>query len=142
MVLWGGYDYDRNNDRKDFADGARYPKEDRWLEVANNGPIALSLLSTVWTGSEMLVWGYNSRGRYKPNLARWTAISSVGAPSARAAHSAVWTGSRMIVWGGASYPNGLPSVSNTGGCYDPESDKWTAMSLGGAPSPRYGHTAV
>jgi hypothetical protein len=31
----------------------------------------------------------------------WTALSTMGAPSARYAHTAVWTGTEMIVWGGA-----------------------------------------
>ena len=64
--------------------------------------------TTVWTGSEMIVWGgfdgqttfFNTGRRYNPSTDSWTATSITNAPSARVAHTAVWTGSEMIVWGG------------------------------------------
>lgn len=39
----------------------------------------------------------------------------------------------MVVWG---------SNTNTGGRYDPSSDTWTPTSTSGAPTARYGHTAI
>ena len=61
----------------------------------------------MWTGSEMIVWGgyngsgyLNDGGRYNPAANSWTAVTTTGAPAARAYHTAVWTGSEMIVWGG------------------------------------------
>jgi N-acetylneuraminic acid mutarotase len=62
----------------------------------------------------MIVWGgsgsggfLNDGGRYNPAGNSWTAMSTTGAPAARALHTAVWTGTVMIVWGGAgsSYLN-------------------------------------
>jgi len=50
----------------------------------------------------------------------------------------VWTGAELIVWGGY---NGSTYVA-TGGRYDPVSNAWANVSLVGAPSARYEHTAV
>lgn len=53
-------------------------------------------------------------------------------PSSRADLSAVWTGTEMIVWGGD-----IGSIyRNTGGRYNPATDRWTSTSRTGAPSPR------
>ena len=49
--------------------------------------------STVWTGSEMIVWGgggpNNTGDRYNPVTNTWTPGSSAGAPAARYYHTAV-----------------------------------------------------
>src|SRR5207247_1463009 len=90
--------------------------------------------TTVWTGTEMIVWGgylslggqiYNSGGRYDPVRDQWSP-TSMGAnlPSAREYHTAVWTGSEMIIWGGYNF--GL--LPTTGGRYDPARDSWTPTS--------------
>ena len=70
----------------------------------------------------------------------WSSLSTFGAPTARTMHSAVWTGSKMIVWGGATAEK--PSVTATGGVFDPATGAWTPTSTQGAPSPRSGHVAV
>ena len=44
----------------------------------------------------------------------------------------------MIVWGGWNFPNRL----NTGGKYNPSTDRWTATSTINAPEARYYHPAV
>ena len=103
------------------------------------------LPETVWTGSQMIVWGgfddsfndVNTGGRYNPGTDSWTATSTV-APDARQNHTAVWTGSEMIVWGGSSFSQPL----NTGGKYNPGTNSWTATSTSNAPEPRDLHTAV
>jgi N-acetylneuraminic acid mutarotase len=68
----------------------------------------------------------------------WTATSTTEAPIARYGHMAVWTGSRMIVWGGFVVPIGY---LNTGGIYDPATDRWVPTSRHNAPTARRG-TAV
>lgn len=70
----------------------------------------------------------------------WSATSLTDAPTARHAHTAVWTGSKMIIWGGDI--GGMPSVTNTGGIYDPETDTWKPTSTTGAPAPRFSHVAA
>jgi N-acetylneuraminic acid mutarotase len=104
--------------------------------------------TSVWTGSELLVWvGFNGSipldtgGRYDPATDDWEPISrGKGAPGRRYRHTAVWTGTEMIVFGGATEPGG--GLTNTGGRYDPTTDSWTALTTTGAPSPRWRHTAV
>jgi hypothetical protein len=69
-----------------------------------------------------------------------TSLSTTNAPNGQEDGSAVWTGKEMIVWGGHG-PIG--TMVNVGGRYDPTADAWTGTtSLVGAPSPRWGHSAV
>lgn len=93
--------------------------------------------ASVWTGSEMLIWGghgtpiyFNNGARYDPATDTWSPMTTVGAPAAMVADKAVWTGSEMIVW------NGI------GGRYNPLTDTWSPISIVGAPEPRSGYTAV
>lgn len=101
---------------------------------------------TVWTGTEMLIWGgYNGAARlgdgarYNPVTDTWASIASTGAPSARLWHTAIWTGTEMIVWGGD--PSGDSGI-NTGARYNPLLNTWNPVSTAGAPSGRRSHSAV
>ncbi len=113
--------------------------------TAVNPPEGRAHHSTIWTGTEMIVWGggpsgLNTGGRYDPALNTWTPTSiSANVPTARYSHTAVWTGSEMIIWGGFSV---TLNELNTGGRYNPVSDTWTATSVAGVPSARFDHVAV
>ena len=129
--------------------GGKYnPISDSWTATTTaNAPVARYAYTTVWTGTEMIVWGgddgnfdpLNTGGRYDPGTDSWAATSITNAPDARDSHTAIWTGSEMIVWGGAPY---LDPPLNTGGRYDPETDSWIPTSTVNAPEARSGHTAV
>ena len=101
----------------------------------------------VWSGTEMLVWGgYNTYSstlgdgaRYNPLTNAWSAMSGVGAPSARRYAIGVWSGSEMIVWGGDA-GNGV--VFTDGARYNPLTNVWTVMRGVGAPSARGGASVV
>src|SRR5580704_1572754 len=67
-------------------------------------------------------------------------LPETGAPSPRSLHTAVWTGSEMVVWGGLV--TGTPTVTATGGSFDPASVAWSATTTTGAPPPRHSHCAV
>ena len=101
--------------------------------------------TSVWTGTEMIVWGgqgsvyVSTGGRYNPIIDNWTPTSNTNAPSARHAHTAIWTGTEMIVWGGQ---DNKQNIVNTGARYDPNTDSWTATSTSNAPAIRGSHTAV
>src|SRR5678815_1809934 len=58
-------------------------------------------------------------------------INTEGRPSNDGSFLAIWTGEEMIVWG-----------RSEGARYNPTTDKWTALSAIGAPSPRFGATSV
>ncbi len=66
---------------------------------------------TVWTGSEMVVWGGGS-ARYSPSRSTWAPLRERGAPAwwCLGGQTAIWTGDRMIVWGpeGAIWTPGSP----------------------------------
>ncbi len=125
--------------------------ETQWEARNNDGaPSARSYHSTVWTGSEMIVWGglivngpvyigtAGDGGRYNPTADIWSALQSTNAPTMRFGHSAVWTGSEMIIWGGTN----SNAILNDGGRYNPLTDTWTAIQMTNAPSIRRNHTAV
>src|SRR4029453_1015861 len=135
--------------------GGKYdPSTDSWTATTTmHAPTGRELPTTVWTGSEMIVWGgysydgsdnyWNTGGRYNPGSDSWLPTSTVNAPVGREAHTAVWTGRAMIVWGGLDVlPNGLPQDLNTGGIYNPGTNSWTATSTAHAPSARDSHAAV
>jgi hypothetical protein len=107
--------------------------------------------TAVWAGDEMIVWGGNTGnawatdtgGRFDPINNTWSPTSTEGAPTARYLHTAVWTDTEMIVWGGRTLiaPGQFENL-NSGAIYNPQTDTWTSISADGAPSTRYGHTAV
>ena len=124
---------------------------DVWKATPLSGaPSARSYHTAVWTGVTMIIWGghdgtseVNTGAAYDPVTNVWTPMPTAGAPTARQQHTAIWTGSKMIVWGGLG-DNGLGDLAalNTGGIYDPTTNSWTPVSTSGAPTGRYGHTAV
>ena len=92
------------------------------------------VLTAVWTGTEMIVWGgitrtppcapTNTGGRYNPLTGAWAATSTkLPCPAPSLSHSATWTGQVMSVRGGTA--PGVPS-SRTGGRYNPATDTWAA----------------
>ena len=118
-----------------------------WVNGSSTGvPSARAGHSTVWTGTEMIVWGgsgssgtpLNSGGGYAADTDAWTTLTTVGAPAARSGHTTVWTGTEMIVWGGQGGSGNL----GTGGRYSPNTLSWTGLSTTGAPEARQGHAAV
>ena len=119
--------------------------DNTWAPTSTTGaPANHSFNVTVWTGTEMIVWGggdfpgINTGGRYDLATNGWTATSTSGAPTARTAPAGVWTGTEMIVWGGYSYP----TYFNTGGRYNPAANSWTPTSITGAPVETSFHSAV
>src|SRR5207248_3338995 len=147
MIVWGGVGGFPSN--IDLNSGGRYdPLANSWTATNTyNVPDPRNSHTTVWTGSEMIVWGgvgqgffnnvLNIGGRYNPAMDSWIATSTMNAPDPRRSHTAVWTGTEMIVWGGT---DGFINF-NSGGRYNPGTDSWIATT-GIAPYPRYLHTAV
>ncbi len=116
---------------------------------ASGAPAARSVHSSVWTGTEWLIWGgqiegasfSNSGRRYQPDTDTWSAFSNVGTiPEPRTEHSAVWTGEEMIVWGGRD----SGGYRNDGGRYQPAPDRWNPTNVASfnAPAARAGHLAA
>ena len=83
----------------------------------DNAPTARSSHTAIWTGSEMIVWGYVSilgfattGGKYDPNTDNWIPTNTYDVPEARSSQTAVWTGTEMIIWGGVTGNNAYPVV--------------------------------
>ena len=99
----------------------------------------------------MMIWGgydgtqsVSTGGCYNPATDTWTPTASKGAPATRLGHTVVWTGNEMIIWGGTHVGVGGTNIHlRSGGRYDPWGRTWSPnFSTIGAPTRRYGHTAV
>lgn len=149
VFIWGGMDTNISSTNS----GAVYDLvAETWTPTSlDNCPEPKTWHTTVWTGSEVIVWGggnntpssridNNTGGIYDPVTDTWTRTSTdAGCPHARESHSAVWTGSEMIIWGG-SYKK---VILGNGSFYDPALDSWTELSNGvNCPCPRRIHSAV
>lgn len=153
VIIWGGTMSTESILGFDptFGDGARFnPATGVWTPISMiNAPSGRYGHSTIWTGTEMVVFGgqrltssnmtetMNSGGRYNPSTDTWTATDIATAPSARSQHSAVWTGSKMIIWGGTT--DGISMNTNTGSIFDPVTNSWTATSTTGGPAQGSSH---
>lgn len=116
-----------------LADGAAYlPVNNAWRKLPASPLSARAPGATVWTGTEMIVWGgvaaesfFGDGAAYDPSKDRWRSL----APSPlrpRNATMAVWTGREVLVWGGADAEN----VYLDGAAYDPAADRWRPMAEG------------
>jgi hypothetical protein len=110
---------------------------DSWAGIA--GGTARDRGTSVWTGTEMLIWGDAAEGwRYRPATNSWTQMNIVGQPVTREYAVSVWTGTEMLVWGGSN----AGGYQASGGRYNPTTDTWTTMAPAGAPSARRAGPAV
>ena len=146
-LIFGGHDQieDAPTDR-----GMAYnPETEQWrlFQPSPLTPSAREGHTSVWTGTEMIVWGgesgedsLNNGSIYEPETDSWRPMNTEGAPSKRGFHTAVWTGEVMIVFGGFSNDNSL----GDGGIYHPKQDVWLPFETDttDSPSPRIGHSAV
>lgn len=99
-----------------------------------------STMASVWTGTEMLVWGGEGpRGQvgdgaaYDPRRDIWRMLPQ-GPLTKRNAPAAVWTGAEMLLWGG--HATGVDHAD--GAAFDPVSGRWrpiadAPMRSGGRP---------
>lgn len=114
----------------------------------DNMPDGRAFHVSVWTGTEMIIWGgfggtgcFNDGGRYNPSTDTWIGLPTFNAPPAVWDSCAVWTGTEMVVWGGFDN-HGDYNYSAQGGCYNPVDNSWRSTSTIGAPLARRLHTAV
>ena len=115
--------------------GARYnPVTDSWSDTTtDSAPTGRQGIITVWTGTEMIVWGggKDDGAAYNPVSNTWTAIAN--APLRLASPTAQWTGTEMIVWGGTE---AFVGATARGLRYTRSTNSWSEMASLNAPSPR------
>ncbi|MEN3940926.1 hypothetical protein WJU23_06515 [Prosthecobacter sp. SYSU 5D2] len=134
MIIWGGQD----SSNLPLGQGARYnPTTDQWRPMNQSGPLSLSydLNNVVWTGNEMIIVSSYGSGAYNPVTDTWKSFSRKNEPVFGRA-LAVWTGKEILVWN-----HGYAQVGS-GYRYNPQTDKWAAMSLLGSPPSQYHYTGV
>lgn len=151
FVIWGG-----DSTVAKLSSGARYDRAaDSWAAITGTGaPSARTQHAMVYVPSaaRVVVWGglgdvglgdtgIASGGRYDPVANTWTATSA-SPLSGRLDTVAVATNDEMLVWGGRSDDSGGFATLGDGARYAPASDGWNALPAAGAPSARYGATAV
>lgn len=131
LLIWGGSDGSWPGESQ-LADGAAYdPSTDSWRSIAA-APFANAPIASVWTGTEMLVWG-SYRGdasgpgaAYDPVADTWRTLPDSPVPINDG--NAVWTGNEMVVFG-ADLGAGNSSTTDfaVGAAYDPATDVWREL---------------
>lgn len=101
-------------------------------EVRDMAPSPLqgrSSMASVWTGTEMIVWGGEIPGEqfadgaaYDPATDSWRLLAP-SPLSARNAPAAVWTGEEVLLWGG----HAPGADARDGAAYNPATDSWRAI---------------
>jgi len=153
MIVWGGSGW---APPQPVSTGARYnPVTDTWFSMNNlNAPVARADCTTIWTGSEMIVWGGSKNpspnplgdgGIYNPasdslSLDPWRQIESLPDVPPRRGNAAVWMDEVMAVWGGLTGP---PTTATSTGCaLRPECGHWGLITESGAPIARESCSSV
>ena len=119
-----------------------------WYQIDNNQPPpAMSSASSVWTGTEVIVWGAQGGGLYEPLSDTWSTSSgslNTNGPSSRFDHSAVWTGNEMIIWGGHIHTTEGEEFLSGGYVYNQSSGIWREIIAPDSNTsfPTYNHTKV
>jgi hypothetical protein len=100
------------------------PARDLW-DRTDYGRSSSLTFASVWTGTEVLLWGSDSYSNDQSGLSfnvtskEWSELPA--APiSGRVDHSFVWTGTEAIVWGGTFDATRY----NDGAAYSPDSRTW------------------
>jgi N-acetylneuraminic acid mutarotase len=113
------------------GDGYLFDASDNtWTPISTaNGPGPRSQHGTVWTGSEVIIWGgvdeesnsLNSGARYDPSTDTWTPMAAPAWLDGLTWPVAVWTGTEALFW------------NETGALYNPSTDTWRSMSTVNTP---------
>ena len=135
MIVWGGSAPKPTGGEIPFDDGAAYDPVTREWTALPAAPIsARSNAASVWTGTEMIIWGGSDNGTslfdgaaYNPATNSWRLLPPFDELTATVRPTTIWTGTEMIVLEGI---NG----SRRGGAFNPETNTWRMI----APPPGRG----
>jgi hypothetical protein len=133
LLVWGGASNTRIT--RLYADGAAYDARTRsWRRLPAAPLSARDAQATVWTGTEMVIWGgqalgtrMNDGAAYDPATNRWRKLRSAPLKT-RGNTFAVWSGDRVIVF--SDEPAGVAA-------YDPTADRWSEVP---PPESSHGHS--
>jgi N-acetylneuraminic acid mutarotase len=149
MIIWGGISTSGSTTSPHTINkGFRYnPQSQVWTRVDSSGILSPRRdAASVWTGSELVIWGgysisgdaLNDGARYDPQSDIWRPLPTENAPVASTVGvSVIWTGSEVIVWnGGRSFAGQKRNDqfrSETLRFYDPLTDQWRKSNSGWEP---------
>ncbi|MEX0827175.1 MAG: PQQ-binding-like beta-propeller repeat protein [Acidimicrobiia bacterium] len=100
-----------------------------WSEAPGHTVAGRTFPTTVWTGSEYIVWGgekpsddwHTTGAAFSPSVGRWRDLApSPLAP--RSQHAAVWTGTEVLICCGRQVGPGASA-----GAYQPATDAWRTI---------------
>jgi hypothetical protein len=137
LIVWGGASGPQGDQL--VGDGAAYdPATKQWTKLAAAPISGRDQMASVWTGSELFIWGgdasdgISSNGAlYDPSTMKWRALPK-GPLSARAGAQAVWVAGEVIVISGdPPAQSSTPQVPTDLAAFSPTTNQWTAL----APMP-------
>ena len=110
------------------------PSTNTWRTLPPSGLTPRADALTVWTGTELVVWGginsdftaaYDDGARLDPATNVWRRLSPAPVP-ARGRAAAVWSGREVLLWGGDTAAG---TEVGKGAAYDPATNTWRALPL-------------
>jgi len=137
LLIWGGALGPRGDQLS--GDGAAYdPTTKRWTKLPAPPISARDQMASVWTGSELFIWGGDAAdgiskngALYNPTTLKWQTLPS-SPLSARAGAQAVWVDNEVIVISGDPPAQSTsPQVPTDLAAYSPTTNRWTTL----APMP-------
>jgi N-acetylneuraminic acid mutarotase len=121
--------YPANGVARVYLAAAYDPANDTWqrLPALPRSADGFYDFHAVWTGTAMLVWGFQIGVAYTPATNRWRTLPASPMPGAGLV---VWTGRELIGWGGGC----CGEAWSNGAAFDPARNRWRTL----APSPLHG----
>lgn len=130
LVTWGGATGGQGGERGFLADGVAFdPAAEAWRGLAPAPLGARVGAASVWTGTQLFVWGgldpvrhLADGARYDPTTDSWLPVAP-GPLGPRTGARAVWTGTEVVVVGGRDNAGAKLDVA----AYDPAQDTWRSL---------------
>ncbi|MBL8722272.1 MAG: hypothetical protein JNL79_40195 [Myxococcales bacterium] len=141
MIIWGGYSSICSSSTYACSDGAAYdPAKDTWRLLPAAPISGRWKATTVWTGTEMIIWGgasgssqtypspvFRDGARFDPKTNVWTKFADPAIEiDGRVDHVGIWSGKDLLVYGGFGTYISPTYGKKTGSKYTP-GGSWTSM---------------
>lgn len=120
------------------------PLNNLWQEVSSiNSPTERSTPHSLWTGSDVIIWGQylNTGATYNLESNIWNNISNVNAPMQSLTNTATWTGQGMIIYGGSN-TSPFPDPLDIRSMWLKNTNSWQELETLNSPELRYDHSAI
>jgi hypothetical protein len=134
LLIWGGALGPQGDQLA--GDGAAYdPTTKQWTKLPAAPISARSGMASVWTGTELFIWGGDTAGGtskngalYNPTTRQWRTLPA-SPLSPRDGAQAVWVDNEVIVISGAPEDSSASQQVHTDlAAFNPTTNKWTTLS--------------